>query len=366
MPQDENQENNQKPDNQPEIKAEQTSLTSGRVKSQPITTEMENSYLEYAMSVIVSRALPDVRDGLKPVHRRILHAMNDMGLKSSASFRKSAAVVGEVLGKYHPHGDTAVYHSMVRMAQDFSMRYQLIRGQGNFGSIDGDRAAAMRYTEAKMEKITDEMMTDIDKDTVDFRPNYDGKFKEPTVLPAKLPQLLLNGTTGIAVGMATSIPPHNLNEVVAGVLHLSNNPEATILELMEFIKAPDFPTGGIIYNNEDIRKAYETGRGGMVVRAKTNIVEIKNNKHAIIVTEIPYQVNKSKLIEKIADLVRDKKITEISDLRDESNKIGIRVVIELKKDSFPKKVLNQLFKYTQLQSSFNMNMIALVDEIQPH
>jgi DNA gyrase subunit A len=362
MSQDENQESNQQNAEQPE----QSLFTGGRVKARPISTEMENSYLEYAMSVIVSRALPDVRDGLKPVHRRILHAMNDMGLRSSASFRKSAAVVGEVLGKYHPHGDSAVYDSLVRMAQDFSMRYELIKGQGNFGSIDGDRAAAMRYTEAKMEKITDEMLTDIDKDTVDFRPNYDGKFKEPTVLPTKLPQLLLNGTTGIAVGMATSIPPHNLNEVVAGVLHLSDNPEATIEELMEFIQAPDFPTGGIIYNKADIQKAYSTGRGGMVVRAKTEIIEIKNGKYAIIVTEIPYQVNKSKLIEKIADLVRDKKVTEISDLRDESNKKGIRIVIELKKDSYPKKVLNQLFKYTQLQSSFNMNMIALVDEIQPH
>lgn len=331
-----------------------------------ITEEMENSYLEYAMSVIVSRALPDVRDGLKPVHRRILHAMNQMGLRSSASYRKSAAVVGEVLGKYHPHGDSAVYDSMVRMAQDFSMRYELIRGQGNFGSIDGDSAAAMRYTEAKMEKISDEMLADIDKETVDWRDNYDGKFKEPTVLPSKLPQLLLNGTTGIAVGMATSIPPHNLTELIDGIIHLSNNPEADIDELMEFIKGPDFPTGGLIYDTEDIKNAYATGRGGMVTRARAEIVEAKGGKFRIIVNEIPYQVNKANLITKIADLVRDKKIQGITDIRDESNKDGIRVVIELKRDSYPKKILNQLYKYTQMQTSFNMNMIALVDEIQPH
>ena len=340
--------------------------SSTNVKQENISDQMEQSYLEYAMSVIVSRALPDVRDGLKPVHRRILHAMNTMGLRSSASFRKSAAVVGEVLGKYHPHGDTAVYDSMVRMAQDFSMRYELIRGQGNFGSIDGDSAAAMRYTEAKMEKISDEMLADIDKDTVDFRPNYDGKFKEPSVLPTRLPQLLLNGTTGIAVGMATSIPPHNLGELVDGIIHLTHNPEATIDDLMGFITGPDFPTGAILYNKQDIRKAYATGRGGMVVRARTEIVERKGGKYAIIVTEIPYQVNKANLIGKIADLVRDKKVVGITDIRDESNKKGIRVVIDLKKDSYPKKILNQLFKYTQLQSSFNMNMIALVDGIQPH
>ncbi len=332
-----------------------------------ITEEMETSYLEYAMSVIVSRALPDVRDGLKPVHRRILHAMNEIGLRSSGSFRKSAAVVGEVLAKYHPHGDTAVYDSMVRMAQDFAMRYQLVRGQGNFGSIDGDSPAAMRYTEAKMEKITDEMMNDIDKETVNWRDNYDGRYKEPVVLPTKLPQLLLNGSTGIAVGMATSIPPHNLSEVIDGVMHLSNNPEATIDELMKFIKGPDFPTGGILYDVNDIKTAYATGRGGMVLRSKTEIIEKKNGKFEILVTEIPYQVNKSNLITKMAELVQEKKIVGITDIRDESsNKDGIRVVIELKKDSYPKKILNQLFKMTQLQSAFNMNMIALVDEIQPH
>ena len=339
---------------------------SSNIKNKSISEEMETSYLEYAMSVIVSRALPDVRDGLKPVHRRILFAMNEIGLRSSGSFRKSAAVVGEVLAKYHPHGDSAVYDSMVRMAQDFSLRYPLVRGQGNFGSIDGDSAAAMRYTEAKMEKITDEMMNDIDKETVTWRDNYDGRHKEPTVLPSKLPQLLLNGTTGIAVGMATSIPPHNLGEVVDGVMHLSENPEATIEELMEFIKGPDFPTGGIMYNVEDIKNAYITGRGGMVTRAKTEIVERKGDKFAIIVNEIPYQVNKANLVTKIADLVRDKKIVGITDIRDESSKEGIRVVIELKKDSYPKKILNQLFKLTALQQSFNMNMIALVDEIQPH
>ncbi|MDA1060856.1 MAG: DNA gyrase subunit A [bacterium] len=336
------------------------------VQDQNISNEMESSYLEYAMSVIVSRALPDVRDGLKPVHRRILHAMNEMGLKSSGGFRKSAAVVGEVLAKYHPHGDSAVYDSMVRMAQSFAMRYELVRGQGNFGSIDGDRAAAMRYTEAKMEKITDELLEDIDKETVSWRDNYDGRHREPTVLPTKLPQLLLNGTTGIAVGMATSIPPHNLGELIDGIMHLSENPEANIDDLMEFIKGPDFPTGGLIYSNEDIKTAYATGRGGMVCRAKTDIVEKKGGRFVIIVSEIPYQVNKSNLISKIADLVRDKKISGISDIRDESNKDGIRVVIELKKDGYPKKILNQLYKYTQLQTSFNMNMIALVDEIQPH
>lgn len=335
------------------------------VRPQNISHEMENSYLEYAMSVIVSRALPDVRDGLKPVHRRILHAMNELGLRSSSSFRKSATVVGEVLGKYHPHGDSAVYDSMVRMAQDFSLRYTLVRGQGNFGSIDGDSAAAMRYTEAKMEKITDEMLTDIDKDTVNFRDNYDGRHKEPSVLPTKLPQLLLNGTTGIAVGMATSIPPHNLSELIDGIMHLSHNPECTIQDLMEFIKGPDFPGGATLYNTADIKRAYETGRGGMVVRAKADIEERRGGKFAIIVTEIPYMVNKAKLITKMAELVRDKKIVGITDIRDESNKKGIRIVIELKKDSYPKKILNQLYKFTQMQSSFNMNMIALVDEIQP-
>jgi DNA gyrase subunit A len=338
----------------------------GNISDRLITQEMENSYLEYAMSVIVSRALPDVRDGLKPVHRRILYAMNEIGLKSTGSYRKSAAVVGEVLAKYHPHGDAAVYDTMVRMAQDFSMRYTLVKGQGNFGSIDGDNAAAMRYTEAKMEKITDEMLSDIDKETVDWRPNYDGRFQEPSVLPAKIPQLLLNGSTGIAVGMATSIPPHNLGELVDGLIHLSEHPDATIEDLMQFIKGPDFPTGGLIYNNADIKTAYETGRGGMVCRAKAEIIEKKGGRMAIVVTEIPYQVNKAALVTKIAELVRDKKIVGISDLRDESNRDGIRIMIELKKDAYPNKILNQLFKLTPMQTSFNMNMIALVDELQPH
>ncbi|MBI96805.1 DNA gyrase subunit A [bacterium] len=330
-----------------------------------ISSEMEQKYLDYAMSVIVTRALPDVRDGLKPVHRRILYAMNELGLRSSSKFRKSATVVGEVLGKYHPHGDTAVYDSMVRMAQDFAMRYMLVRGQGNFGSIDGDSPAAMRYTEAKMQSITESMLADIEKDTVDFRPNYDGSQKEPVVLPSRVPQLLLNGQIGIAVAMATSIPPHNLRELCNAIEHLLFNPECSIDDLMEFLKGPDFPTGGIIYDNEAIKKMYTTGRGGIAVRAKTEIIDLPKGKSAIIVTEMPYQVNKANLVAKIAELVRDKKIENITDLRDESNREGIRVVIELKKDSYPKKILQQLFKMTQLQTSFNMNMIALVDGIQP-
>lgn len=338
----------------------------GGVSPREITREMEESYLTYAMSVIVMRALPDVRDGMKPVHRRVLYAMYDTGLNSGAKFKKSATVVGEVIGKYHPHGDSAVYDTMVRMAQDFALRYPLVNGQGNFGSIDGDAAAAMRYTEAKMTKIADAMLEDIQKETVDFRPNYDGNHMEPTVLPSKVPQLLLNGTVGIAVGMATNIPPHNLNELVDGIVHIIDNPEATLDNLMKFIKGPDFPTGGIIYDREAIKTMYATGRGGVVVRAKTNIEEMKGGRIRIIVSEIPYQVNKSNLISKIADLVRDKKIEGISDLRDESGrKEAIRIVIELKKDAFPKKVLNQLFKYTALQTTFNMNMIALVDGIQP-
>lgn len=330
-----------------------------------ISDQMEDKYLDYAMSVIVSRALPDVRDGMKPVHRRILYAMKSIGLTSSASFSKSASVVGEVLGKYHPHGDSAVYDSMVRMAQDFSMRYMLVNGQGNFGSIDGDNAAAMRYTEAKMESISELMLADIDKDTVDFKPNYDGKHKEPTVLPTRIPQLLLNGVMGIAVAMATSIPPHHLGEVCKAMLHLMENPDSTIDDLMEFLNGPDFPTGGIIYDKDAIKKMYATGRGGITVRAKTRIEDIGHGKSAIIVTEIPYQVNKASLVQKIAQLVRDKKVTDITDLRDESNREGIRVVIELKRDAYPKKVLNTLFKMTPLQTRFNMNMIALVDGIQP-
>lgn len=334
-------------------------------KEREISEEMESCYLDYAMSVIVARALPDVRDGLKPVHRRILYAMHEIGLRSTAPFRKSAAVVGEVLGKYHPHGDSAVYESMVRMAQDFSLRYPLVRGQGNFGSIDGDNAAAMRYTEAKMEKITEEMLIDIDKATVKWVPNYDGKYKEPTVLPAKVPQLLLNGAMGIAVGMATNIPPHNLGETIDGTIALIDKPDTTVEELMEFIKGPDFPTKGLIYDTEAIKEMYISGRGGVVMRARAEIVERKSGKFRILITEIPYQVNKSMLVSKIADLVHDKKITGISDIRDESNREGIRVVIELKKDSHPKKILNQLYKFTQMQTTFNMNMIALVNGIQP-
>ena len=331
----------------------------------PITEEMQSSYLDYAMSVIVSRALPDVRDGLKPVHRRILYAMWSIGLKSSAKFRKSATVVGEVLGKYHPHGDTAVYDTLVRMAQDFAMRYPLIIGQGNFGSMDGDSAAAMRYTEAKLSQITEEMLLDIEKNTVNFIPNYDGTHQEPQVLPAKLPQLLLNGSMGIAVGMATNIPPHNLGELVQAINYLIDKPEASIDELMQFIKGPDFPTGGIIYNSEEIKQAYATGKGKIVMRGKADIVEEKNDKFKIIISEIPYHINKASLLEKIAQLVQTKKITGIKNLRDESARNKVRVVIELKKDSYPKKVLNSLFKLTQLQDSFHVNMVALIDGIQP-
>lgn len=329
-----------------------------------ITTEMESSYLDYAMSVIVQRALPDVRDGLKPVHRRILYAMHEGGLHSTSSFRKSAKVVGDVLGKYHPHGDAPVYGAMVRMAQEFAMRYVLVRGQGNFGSIDGDAPASMRYTEAKMEKISDEMLADIEKETVEWADNYDATTQEPRVLPAKVPNLLLNGSSGIAVGMATSIPPHNLSELCQGILHLIDHPEASIDDLMEFVKGPDFPTAGIIYDVEAIKIAYSTGRGGVVMRAKADIEERKNGRFQIIITEIPYQVNKADLITKIADLVRDKKIVGISDLRDESKR-DIRVVIELKKEAYPRKLLNQLYKFTQMQSTFNFNMIALVDGLQP-
>lgn len=328
--------------------------------------EMKTSYLDYAMSVIVSRALPDVRDGLKPVHRRILYAMWEIGLKHNAKFRKSAHVVGGVMAKYHPHGDSAIYDSMVRMAQDFNMRAPLVNGQGNFGSMDGDGAAAMRYTEAKLKSIAEEMLFDIEKNTVDFTPTYDGSHREPKVLPSKIPLLLLNGSMGIAVGMATNIPPHNLGELCDGVTHLIDNPNSTIDELCEFIKGPDFPTGGTIYNQKDINTAYTTGRGGIVIRAKTRIDELAGEKFRIIVSEVPYQVNKAALLEKIANLVQEKKIDGIKDLRDESNKDGVRIVIELKKDAYPKKVLNRLYKLTELQTSFHVNMIALVDGgIQP-
>jgi DNA gyrase subunit A len=337
----------------------------GMVQAQPIVEEMEKSYLDYAMSVIVSRALPDVRDGLKPVHRRILYAMWSIGLRANAKFRKSATVVGEVLGKYHPHGDSAVYDSMARMAQDFSLRYPLVKGQGNFGSMDGDRPAAMRYTEAKMSAISEEMLFDIEKNTVDFIPNFDGSHKEPSVLPAKLPNLLLTGTMGIAVGMATNIPPHNLGELANAIAHLIDNPEASVEDLAEFVTGPDFPTGGIIYDKKDILKAYATGKGGIVMRGKAEIVEDKKGKFQIVITEIPYQVNKATFVEKIATLVKNKKLDGIKDLRDESDKDGVRVVVDIKKEAYPKKILNALYKNTQLQETFHVNMLALVDRIQP-
>lgn len=345
------------------VKKEKTEY--GIVEPQPINDEMRKSYLDYAMSVIVSRALPDVRDGLKPVHRRILYAMWNIGLRSGAKFRKSATVVGEVLGKYHPHGDSAVYDSMVRMAQDFSMRYTLVRGQGNFGSMDGDSAAAMRYTEAKLSSISEELLFDIEKNTVDFIPNFDGSHQEPRVLPAKLPNLLLNGTMGIAVGMATNIPPHNLKELADAIIYLISKPDATVEDLMQFVKGPDFPTGGVIYNQKDILQAYATGKGGIVMRGVAEVVESKNGTFQIVICEIPYQVNKAALVEKIAELVKDKKIEGIKDLRDESDKDGVRVVVDLKKDAYPKKILNSLFKMTQLQETFHVNMLALVDGIQP-
>jgi DNA gyrase subunit A len=353
-------------ENQEELGEQPTELFSTNDTARPISDEMEECYLDYAMSVIVSRALPDVRDGLKPVHRRILYVMHESGLRASSKFKKSANVVGEVLGKYHPHGDSAVYDSMVRMAQDFSLRYPLVNGQGNFGSIDGDSAAAYRYTEAKMQKIAEEMLHDIEKDTVEWKDNYDGTKQEPTVLPSKIPQLLLNGTMGIAVGMATNIPPHNLGELVDGLVALIDDPELTIEDLMQYIKGPDFPTSGVMYGVEDIKTMYMTGRGGVVLRARARIEEMKGGKHRIIVSELPYQVNKASLIEKIANLVRDKKIQGITDIRDESSRDEIRVVIELKRDTYPKKTLNKLFKMTPLQSKFNMNMIALVDNgLQP-
>ncbi len=328
-----------------------------------INEEMKTSYLEYAMSVIVGRALPDVRDGLKPVHRRILYSMYDSGFTATRPYKKCARIVGDVLGRYHPHGDTAVYDSLVRMAQDFSLRYMLVDGQGNYGSVDGDNAAAMRYTEAKMSKISMFMLMNIEKDTVDFTPNFDESLEEPTVLPARLPNLLLNGASGIAVGMATNIPPHNLSELIDGVCALIDNPDIEIEGLMEHVKGPDFPTGGIICGSEGIKKAFNTGRGSVVTRAKISYEESKRGKEAIIVEELPYQVNKANLIVKIAELVQDKKIPGISDLRDESDRNGMRIFIELKRDASREVVLNQLFKHTQLQNSFGVNIVALVGGI---
>jgi len=335
------------------------------VERRTVENVMEDSYLRYSMSVIIDRALPDVRDGLKPVHRRILYSMNEDGLRSGARHRKSANVVGAVMGKYHPHGDSSIYDAMVRMAQPWAMRYMLVNGQGNFGSMDGDPPAAMRYTEAKMARLADEALADIDKETVDYRDNYDGTTQEPTVLPAKLPNLLLNGQLGIAVGMATNIPPHNLNELVDAEIQLIDQPDSTLDDLLKHVKGPDFPTGGIIYGKESIRTAYATGRGGVVTRGVAEVVEGAKGRHQIVITEIPYALNKETLVLKIADLVRDKKLTGISDLRDETARGKVRIVIDLKKDAYPKKLLNQLYKLTPLQTSFHFNMMALIDGIQP-
>jgi len=335
------------------------------VERRTVENVMEDSYLRYSMSVIIDRALPDVRDGLKPVHRRILYSMNEDGLRSTSRHRKSANVVGAVMGKYHPHGDASIYDSMVRLAQPWATRYMLVNGQGNFGSMDGDPPAAMRYTEAKMHRLADELLADINMDTVDFRDTYDGENQEPTVLPAKMPNLLLNGQLGIAVGMATNIPPHNLGEIVDATVHKIDHPDATLDDLLEFVKGPDFPTGGIVYGATPLRQAYATGRGGVVVRGVAEIVEGKKGRHQIIITEIPYALNKESLVVKIADLVHDKKIAGISDIRDESARGNVRIVIDLKKDAYPKKLLNQLYKLTPLQTSFHYNMMALIDGIQP-
>jgi len=337
----------------------------GYIKPREITDEMRESYLDYAMSVIISRALPDVRDGLKPVHRRILYAMYEDGLRHTAKFKKSASVIGSVLSRYHPHGDMAVYDALVRMAQDFSLRYPLINGQGNFGSIDGDSAAAYRYTEARLSPIGEEMLRDIEKDTVDFRANYDGTRKEPAVLPSPLPQLLLNGSLGIAVGMATNIPPHNISEVLKACCYLIDHPSSTTEDLFQFIQGPDFPTGGIIYGKKEIISAYSQGKGAILMRGKAEIQELKRGNYQIIISEIPFQVQKSDLVRQFAKLVEEKKIEGVKDIRDESDREGMRIVVELKRDAFPKKVLNALYKYTDLQKTFYLNMLALVDGIQP-
>lgn len=337
------------------------------VTERTIENEMEESYLQYSMSVIVARALPDVRDGLKPVQRRILYVMGLSGLRAGAKYRKSATVVGDVMGSYHPHGDSSIYDTMVRMAQPWSMRYELVDGQGNFGSMDGDPPAAYRYTEARMTRPAEDMLADIDKETVDFRPNFDDSKQEPSVLPAKLPNLLLNGQVGIAVGMATSIPPHNLSELVDATVELIDNPDATLDDLLKHVKGPDFPTGGVVYGGEPMRAAYASGRGGITVRGVAEIQENphKTSSHRIVITEIPYSLNKSSLVEKIADLVKSKRIVGISDIRDESSRGDVKIVIDLKKDGYPKKILNQLYKLSPLQSSFHYNMLALIDGIQP-
>lgn len=346
------------------IEGEVMPMRAEGIERRSLENVMEDSFFRYSMSVIIDRALPDVRDGLKPVHRRILHSMNVNGNRSNAKFVKSARIVGDVMGKYHPHGDSSIYDSMVRLAQPWSLRYPLVQGQGNFGSMDGDPAAASRYTEARMQKIADEMLADIEKQTVDFRDNYDGSEQEPTVLPAKLPNLLLNGQIGIAVGMATNIPPHNLGELVDASIELIDNENATLDDLLKHVKGPDFPTGAVVYGGAPMKQAYLTGRGSVVVRAVASIEETKKGRHQIVVTEVPYGVNKATLVEKIAELYKDKKIS-ISDLRDESARGKVRIVIEVKKDGYPKKVLNQLYKLTSLQSSFNYNMLALIDGIQP-
>ncbi len=337
----------------------------GIVRPRDINEEMRSSYLDYSMSVIVARALPDIRDGLKPVHRKTLFAMHELGLGAATRYRKSAGIVGEVLKLYHPHGESSVYDALVRMAQDFSLRYPLVDGQGNFGSVDGDSAAAMRYTEAKLTRIAEELLADIDKETVDYVDNYDGSAREPSVLPGKLPNLLINGSAGIAVGMATNLPPHNLNEICDAIAYLIDNPEATADELIKIVPGPDFPTGGVILGREGINAAYGTGKGKVVVRAKSHIEEIRGNRYAIIVTELPYQVNKAALIEKIADLVKEERLAGISDLRDESDRTGMRIVIELKRDAQPQKTLNALYKYTALQTTFGVNSLALVDGTVP-
>lgn len=357
----ENPQKNNKAEDKPEIK----SALGGKVVAQDIADEMRRSYLDYAMSVIVSRALPDVRDGLKPVHRRILFTMHESGLNHTAKFRKSAAIVGDTLGKYHPHGDSAVYDAMARLAQDFNMRYKLVDGQGNFGSIDNDPPAAARYTEARMSGVADAMLQDIDKETVDFMPNYDSRLKEPKVLPSIVPQLLMNGTLGIAVGMATSIPPHNLGELLDALDYLIQNSDASTDDLMQFVRGPDFPTGGIVYSKEDIKHAYASGKGGVVMRGETEIEEMPKGGFQILINSIPYQVNKSEMIVQMADLVREKKIEGIKDIRDESDKDGLRIAIDLKPGVSPQNILNNLYKHTELEKTFHFNMIALVDGIQP-
>jgi len=357
-----------KDDNQQSVEGEilQPDQTHSRLlEYRTVERVMEDSFFRYSMSVIIDRALPDVRDGLKPVHRRILYSMNQNGNRSNAKFVKSARIIGDVMGKYHPHGDSAIYDSMVRLAQDWTMRYTLVQGQGNFGSMDGDPPAAHRYTEARLDKPAEELLADIEKETVDFRDNFDGSEQEPMVLPAKLPNLLLNGQVGIAVGMATSIPTHNLGELVDATVELIDNPEAIVDDLLKHVKGPDFPTGAIVYGGAPMWQAYQTGRGSVTIRAVANIEETKRGRHRIVVTEMPYAVNKATLIEKIAELVKEKKITSISDLRDESARGNVRVVIELKKDAYPKKVLNQLYKLTALQTNFHYNMLALVDGKQP-